>query len=102
MSWTESAWKQSGPACLVVPNVDNGDLGLVLTVCAVEWDGGYRRWSLTAANGNRYILPGDLHDWARRLDGDARRQLVNWPSVFAFSRQPGGVAARILSAPQSV
>ena len=101
MSWTESGWKAAGPACLVVPSVESGDLGLVLTVCGVEWDGGYRRWALTAANGNRYILPLELHEWARRLDSDARRQLVGWPSVFAFSHQSGGVATRILSAPQN-
>ena len=77
-------------------------MGLVLTVCAVEWDGGYRRWWLTAANGNRYVLPADLHDWARSVDSDARRQLVSWPTVFAFSRQASGVVTRILSAPQKV
>lgn len=102
MSWTESAWKTSGPACLAVPDVERGELGLVLTVCGVEWDGGYRRWSLTAANGNRYLLPADLYDWARRMDNDARRELLRWPSVFAFSRQAGGIATRILSPERNV
>lgn len=97
----ETDQREPLPHRLVVPAVDMGDVGLVVTVCGVEWDGGYGHWALTAASGHRYVLPAELHEWARKLDSDVRRQLVRLPSVFAFSRQGGGVAARMLSTAQS-
>jgi hypothetical protein len=101
MSNSETETREPLPYRLVVPVVRTGEVGLVLTVCGVEWDGGYGHWALTAANGHRYVLPEGLHDWARKLDADVRRGLTRLPTVYAFSQQGGGLAARILSAAQS-
>lgn len=97
MSRAEQAPERAGVAHLVVPAVEPGDVGLVVVVHELEWDGGYRRWWLTAGGGNRYVLPRELHCWARGLNHDARRSLVRFPKVFAFSQQGDSVAARILS-----
>ncbi|MGW3153752.1 hypothetical protein [Streptomyces sp. NPDC001089] len=87
----------AGPVRLVVPVVEPGDIGLVLSVHDLEWDGGYRRWCVTAAEQRRYVLPTELHRWARQLDFERRRILARLPAVFAFSVQYGDVAAHRLS-----
>ncbi|WP_369042269.1 hypothetical protein [Streptomyces sp. Midd1] len=110
MSTTDSTERPALPHRLVVPTVYTGEIGLVLTVFAVEWDrapkADLRRdlkgyWSVTAANGHRYVLPEGLHEWARGLDSDVRRGFVRLPAVVCFSQDGGGMAARILSASQS-
>ncbi|MFV0135533.1 hypothetical protein ACLGIH_20315 [Streptomyces sp. HMX87] len=102
MSTCELRERPPLPHRLVVPAVHPGDMGLVLTVHALEWDGGYGHWALTPANGLRYVLPQGLHDWARQVDTDLRRGLLTLPLVAAFSRQAGGLAVRILSSAQNV
>ena len=82
---------------LVVPAVEPGDIGLVMAVHELEWDGGFRRWWVTAAEDHRYVLPGELHSWARRLDHDLRRRHTRLPTVFAFSKQGQDIAALRLS-----
>ncbi|WP_329271870.1 hypothetical protein [Streptomyces sp. NBC_01451] len=110
MSTSEVDERPPLPHRLVVPTVDTGEVGLVLTVCGVEWERaphaerrrdirGY--WSVTLENGDRYVLPEGLHGWARSLDSDVRRRLVRLPVVCAFAQHGGAAAARILSAAQN-
>lgn len=110
MSTTEPTGQPPLPHRLVVPTVYTGEVGLVLTVCGVEWErapkANLRRdlkgyWSVTASNGYRYVLPEGLHEWARGLDCDVRQGLVRLPVVVAFSQHGGSMAARILSAAQN-
>jgi hypothetical protein len=106
MSTCEPGEQAPLPYRLVVPTVYTGEVGLVLTVTGVEWERaehaerrrdikGY--WSVTVANGNRYVLPEGLHAWARGLDADVRRGLMRLPAVVSFARHGGVMAARILS-----
>ena len=102
MSRCDAGLRRPLPVRLVVPAVERGDLGMVVTVEAVEWDGGPRHWTVTMANGYRYVLPERLNEWARSLDCHVRRQVVALPVVMAFARYGGTVTARILSTAQSV
>jgi hypothetical protein len=88
---------RGAPQRLVVPEVEPGDVGLVLTVHELEWDGGARRWWITAGEGRRYALPRELHNWASGAQYQVRRSIIRLPTVFAFSQQGGHTAARILS-----
>ncbi|MEU1552180.1 hypothetical protein ABZ517_05585 [Streptomyces scabiei] len=98
MPTSEAGRRPLLPVRLVVPEVERGDIGMVLTVNAVGWSSGDRHWVLTAANEHEYLLPDRLTEWARRLDYDIRRGVVNLPVVMAFSRNGPAVTARILSA----
>lgn len=90
------------PQRLVVPAVERGDIGLVLTVASVRWDSNYRHWAVTVSSGHRYVLPERLYEWARGLDFDVRRHLVDLPVAVAFARYGGAMAARTLSASRNV
>lgn len=99
MSTSELPGKPPLPHRLVVPYVRTGDIGLVLTVCKVGWDG--EHWWLIDAAGRLYVLPAPLRGWARLLDYDVRRRTVELPAVFAFSQQATGMRVREMSVVQA-
>lgn len=94
--WTAETLPAGVLPRLVVPAVEKGDVGLVLAVHELEWDGGFCRWWLVGPEERRYVLPGELHAWARRVDHEVRRSCVRLPALFAFSWQSGSMAARQL------
>jgi hypothetical protein len=96
MSRRETTRPPTIAPCLVVPAVDVGDVGLVVTVHELDFDGGYKRWHLVTSEGRRYILPPELHPWARRLHSDVRQRFIKLPTRYAFAKAGGDVAARRL------
>ncbi|MFC9505443.1 hypothetical protein [Streptomyces sp. NPDC057002] len=83
---------------LIVPRVEDDDVGLVVEVRGVQWDSHSRRWWVLLAEQRMYRLPVELSDWARKLDHDARRRFLTLPKVVAFRESGGRTTARVLSA----
>lgn len=82
---------------LRVPEVDPGDVGLILAVHGFFHDVSTGTWWVQCPQNRLYRLPCDLNDWAARTDADVRRRFLNLPTVFAFSSLHGDCVVRILS-----
>jgi hypothetical protein len=82
---------------LRVPDVEPGDIGLVLTVEGFLHDVDNGRWFVLCPEGWHYQLPPELSQWASSIDAEVRSRFLNLPKVFSFASVDGEHCVRLLS-----
>lgn len=82
---------------LRVPDVEPGDMGLVLSVEGLLHDAALGHWWVLCPGNRLYRLPVELNDWASRIDSDVQRKFLHLPKVFAFSSVHDEYYVRLLA-----
>lgn len=81
---------------LRVPDVEPGDVGMLLTIHGFLHDVSEGQWWITCDEQRRYRLPPDLNEWAARTEADVTRRFITLPKVFAFSSINGNYCVRLM------